>query len=211
MPQRQSIYHITHLNNLSSILKAGGLWSDREILKRGGAKVVIGMNTIKSRRLEELKVGCHPGTFVGDYVPFYFCPRSVMLYVIMKRCDELEYKGGQDQIVHLESTIGDALRCASSQLWAFSDGNAGANYTEFSNNLDNFGRLVDMTAVNAIRWSDPAIKPKKQAEFLVHGSFPWIGFRNIGVKDHTIAKQVQIVLNDSPHKPQVLVRPSWYY
>ncbi len=39
------------------------------------------MSEIKRRRVEELEVDCHPGTKVGDYVPFYFCPRSVMLFV----------------------------------------------------------------------------------------------------------------------------------
>jgi hypothetical protein len=40
------------------------------------------MSSIKRRRIEQLAVSCHPGTRVGDYVPFYFCPRSIMLFVI---------------------------------------------------------------------------------------------------------------------------------
>jgi hypothetical protein len=36
------------------------------------------MNEIKRRRLEELEVHCYPGTRVGQYVPFYFCPGSVI-------------------------------------------------------------------------------------------------------------------------------------
>ena len=41
------------------------------------------MGEIKARRLAQ-PVRCNPGTLVGDYVPFYFCPRSVMLYLIYK-------------------------------------------------------------------------------------------------------------------------------
>jgi ssDNA thymidine ADP-ribosyltransferase, DarT len=33
------------------------------------------MSTIKQRRLA-LPVTCHANDHVGDYVPFYFCPRS---------------------------------------------------------------------------------------------------------------------------------------
>jgi CxxC-x17-CxxC domain-containing protein len=38
------------------------------------------MNKIKERRLK-LPLSSHFNLFVGDCVPFYFCPRSVMLYV----------------------------------------------------------------------------------------------------------------------------------
>jgi len=40
------------------------------------------MSTIKARRLYDLEVDCHPGTKVGEYVPFYFCPWSIMLYLL---------------------------------------------------------------------------------------------------------------------------------
>ncbi len=53
------------------------------------------MPEVVSRR-RRLPVPCHPGTWVGDYVPFYFCPRSVMLYVISrKNHPSLTYRGGQ--------------------------------------------------------------------------------------------------------------------
>jgi hypothetical protein len=49
-------------------------------------------------------VKCHPGTCVGEYVPFYFCPRSVMLYVINKGNHlDLQFRDGQSGIVHLEA------------------------------------------------------------------------------------------------------------
>ncbi|MBE0347362.1 DarT ssDNA thymidine ADP-ribosyltransferase family protein [Pseudoalteromonas peptidolytica] len=39
-------------------------------------------NTIKQRCLTELTLSSYPDLFVGQCVPFYFCPRSIMLYVI---------------------------------------------------------------------------------------------------------------------------------
>lgn len=42
------------------------------------------MSEIKRRRLEEIPVDCCSGRMVGEFVPFYFCPRSVMLFVIHK-------------------------------------------------------------------------------------------------------------------------------
>ncbi|HEX3553849.1 MAG TPA: DUF4433 domain-containing protein [Thermoanaerobaculia bacterium] len=81
VPGRLHIYHITHVDNLSSIVTSGGLWSDTAMIARGGPAASIGMGSIKQRRLR-LPVRCHPGDHVGDYVPFYFCPRSIMLYLI---------------------------------------------------------------------------------------------------------------------------------
>ena len=37
------------------------------------------MSKVVARR-KQLPVPCHPATCMGDYVPFHFCPRSVMLY-----------------------------------------------------------------------------------------------------------------------------------
>ncbi len=52
-----------------------------------------------------MEVKCHPGTKVGEYVPFYFCPRSVMLYILyMGNHPELGYRGGQAPIVHLSAS-----------------------------------------------------------------------------------------------------------
>jgi hypothetical protein len=83
VPDRPKIYHIVHVDNLASIVADGCLWPDAVMVKRQGG-AVIGNNEIKADRLR-LPVDCHAGTCVGDYVPFYLCPRSVMLYVISKR------------------------------------------------------------------------------------------------------------------------------
>jgi hypothetical protein len=180
-----------------------------------GGRVVIGFDTIKKRRLEDLHVLCHPGTRVGDYVPFYFCPRSPMLYVIHRRNDELAYKGGQERIIHLVSTVEIAVQAASDRPWAFSDGNAGAVYTQFAADLDRLPDFVDWDAVSANRWSgigiDPAIKNKKQAEFLVHDQFPWSAVRLIGVLNQAIANEVQSIIDGAEHEPQVAAKPEWYY
>ena len=94
-PDHPKLYHITHIYNLQSILQDGGLRSDAAMVARGGPAATIGMSSIKTRRLR-LPVKCYPGDRVGDYVPFYFCPRSVMLYLLHRgNHQELGYQGGQ--------------------------------------------------------------------------------------------------------------------
>lgn len=68
MPDRPKIYHIVHVDNLASIVTEGCLWPDSVMVQRQGG-AVIGMGSIKQRRLT-LPVSCHPGTCVGEYVPF---------------------------------------------------------------------------------------------------------------------------------------------
>jgi hypothetical protein len=78
-PKQPKLYHITHVDNLGAIVADGMLVSDASMIARGGPVQAIGMSAIKQRRVEALEVATQRGTKVGEYVPFYFCPRSVML------------------------------------------------------------------------------------------------------------------------------------
>src|SRR5258705_340414 len=132
-PPSPRIYHITHMQNIHRMASEGALLSDARMAKHGGPAATIGMAEIKSRRLE-LPVACHPGDRVGDYVPFYFCPRSIMLFVIhCANHESLTYRDGQAPIVHLEADLGEVVAWADSmgRRWAFSLSNAGATYSEF--------------------------------------------------------------------------------
>jgi hypothetical protein len=171
-PDQPKIYHITHVDNLPSILAEGCLVSDATIVARGGPVRAIGMSGIKQRRLG-LPVQCHQGDYVGDYVPFYFCSRSVMLYLLYRgNHPELTYTGGQGPIVHLEANLYDVVAWADAQgrRWAFSLSNAGAYYAQFRSTLDQLDE-INWNAVSSRDWSAPDIKEAKQAEFLLHGSF----------------------------------------
>jgi hypothetical protein len=99
IPSHPKIYHIVHVDRLASIVADGWIWSDAVISQRQGSGTTIGMSNIKARRLTELTLTCHPNLYVGQCTPFYFCSRSVMLYLIYRRNDELAYKGGQEPII----------------------------------------------------------------------------------------------------------------
>lgn len=170
------------------------------------------MSDIKQRRLT-LPVHCHPGTFVGDYVPFYFCPRSIMLYVI--RCanhEQLAYRGGQEPIVHMEANLNEAVEWANGAgtRWAFSLSNAGGRYAEFRAELARLDE-INWTAVTANQWSAQELRDGKQAEFLVQERFPWNLVRRIGVRSPAVAQQVAEALRTASHRPGVEIRPDWYY
>lgn len=211
IPDHLKIYHIVHVDNLASICGDGCLWSDSMMVQRQGG-AVIGMATIKQRRLT-LPVFCHPQTFVGEYVPFYFCPRSIMLYVIYcANHPELAYRGGQQPIIHLEADLNQVVQWAEAngRHWAFSLSNAGAIYTQFRSEL---GRLdeINWDAVAARDFRPADVKEAKQAEFLVQQSFPWQLVERIGVYSQGIAQRVYAAMNGADHRPRVEIRREWYY
>lgn len=212
MPPNQKIFHITHVGNLPGMVADQCLRSDAGRLAQGLGGKIVGMAHIKQRRLA-IQVTCHPGTAVGQYVPFYFCPRSVMLYILHRgNHPDIDYHGGQGPIVHiqadLEATVGWAN--ANHVRWAFTDGNAGAYVTGFYSNLSDLNQ-VDWSAVQAADWRDPAVKERKQAEFLVYESFPWELVEKIGVQNVTTAGLVKQAIAGAAHQPIVRVKPEWYY
>jgi hypothetical protein len=212
-PARPKVYHITHVDNLARIVESGALLSDRLIAQSGGPVQIIGMTEIKRRRIEKLDVPCQPGTRVGDYVPFYFCPRSVMLYVIHKaNHPELTYRGGQGPIVHLEADLHAVIRWADEdgRRWAFSLSNAGASYAEFCSRVEDLDRL-DWAAIAATDFRAPEVKEAKQAEFLVHERFPFALVERIGVHSAAIRRRALDIIAGATHPPLVEVRPEWYF
>lgn len=211
VPARPKLYHIAHVDRLPSIVADGQLWCDREVLRRAMSGTTIGMNTIKQRRLNELRLHSHPALFVGDCVPFYFCPRSVMLYLIYQgNHPELTYRGGQGPIIHFEADLHAVVAWAQAngQRWAFTLSNAGAYYFEDRSDLAQLGE-INWAAVQAREWK--ALKEGKQAEFLVEQAFPWHLVERVGVKSADVYRQVVNALPSTGHRPLVEVRTDWYY
>jgi hypothetical protein len=213
VPSNPKIYHITHVDNLSSIATGIGLVSDAHRIASGLSCSLVGMSTIKQRRLEEIEVVCHPDTKVGQYVPFYFCSRSIMLYILrMGNHPDVSYRGGQQPIVHLQADFYQVIGWANSNAvpWAFSTGNAGSYLTSFYNDPAQLSE-IDWEAVNATDFRDPKIKEGKQAEFLLFDVFPWTLIEKIGTIDSTMATKVQTNLAIASHQPIISVEPNWYF
>jgi hypothetical protein len=212
------IHHITHIANLPAILREDGLLCDAEAERRGLCAQSIAYDTIKERRKRRRVETLHgepvaAGGVVADYVPFYFCNRSPMLGAIHKGAVPC-YQDGQRSVIYL---VAHAERVAASlPNWCFTDGHAVEAVSEFFAGLKEMNR-VDWDAVNTWRWggrwrlADPDITRRKQAEFLVHGRFPWMLFHSIGVLDAAMAERVRAGLVNAAHKPRVTIEPNWYY
>jgi hypothetical protein len=216
VPAQPKIYHIVHVDRLASIVADGFLWSDATMVARQDVGTTIGMSTIKARRLNELSLSCHPDLRVGHCTPFYFCPRSVMLYLIYRRNEELAYKGGQEPIVHLEADLYAAISWAedNDQRWAFTLSNAGAYYFEDHSDIEKLSE-INWDAVAARQWFgrgiSGTIKEGKQAEFLIESAFPWQLVERIGVHSQRIVPLAAQAIQGAPHRPGLEIKRDWYY
>ncbi len=210
VPPSPKIYHIVHIDRLSSIISDGFLWCDDRMSVNPRPGTTIGLSHIKQRRLRN-SLESHPGLQVGDCVPFYFCPRSVMLYLIHRRNGELAYQDGQTPIIHLEADLRRSVQWADANRhrWAFTLSNAGSLYFEDRKDLNRLGDL-NWSAIQATHWSNQELKEGKQAEFLMEDKFPWHLVEAIGVYSMETHGQVLAKLPGG-HPPRVTVRRDWYY
>ena len=202
-PDKIFIYHITDVTNLPDVLAEGRLLSDSLMAKKNPTR--IGYDHIKERRLKEIRVPCCSGRFVGEFVPFYFCPRSPMLFTI-NMGNTGRPVGSQSNILHLVSTV--AVGIGLGRPWAISDGNAGAFHSSFEADITALGRL-DWRAIHAKDWRGKT--HQKSAEFLVADSFPWEGIQSIVCHNAGVEAQVKDLIKSEHHRPMVVVDKDWYY
>ncbi len=210
VPLDIKIYHIVHCDRLRSIVADGYLWSGAKVAEFGSQGTSIGMPRIKQQRMNRV-LRSHSGLWVGDCVPFNFCPRSVMLYVLYKgNHPDLNYRDGQDPIVHLETDLSRAVEWANQHgwRWAFTTTNAAASYFEDYADLRQLHR-VDWEAVQARYWSERM--DEKQAVFLVESQFPWSLVERVGFRTQATGDAAWNAVKDAQHRPVGILEPDWYY
>lgn len=204
------IFHITHIRNLPGILRDGGLWCDRVVSERDLAHVNIAHQHIKDRRARKI-VPIPPDGVVADYVPFYFAPRSPMLFSISKG-NVAGYQGGQSDVLHLVTSAEAILQ--SGLPFVFTDGHAEMDISHYYQDLRDLNK-IDWEVMRSKYWKDTNEdgdrKRRRQAEFLVREFFPFSLFGKIGTYNQTIARQVLALLSKTEPRPVVQAEPAWYY
>lgn len=186
----------------------GFLYSD-SIMENKSVKK-IGMTNIKNRRLRELRLANYPDLFVGNCVPFYFCPRSVMLYIIHRRNHELIYKDGQEFIIHLKADFYKTIEWAKHHnlRWVYTLSNAGSYHFIDKKELSGLNQ-INWDAIKSDDWSNSQVKEAKQAEFLIENRFPFELVEEIGVYSDMQKIATQGILKNN--NPLVKTERGWYY
>jgi hypothetical protein len=204
------IYHITKLANLEGIIGTGELFATNRLHRDGAGYASIAYDHIQERRAR-YRVPCGPRGVLHDYVPFYFAPRSPMLYTISRgnisSCPE-----GQRPILHLVADV-EAIDAAGIR-YVFTDGHAVMAFSRFFEDLARLDQ-IDWAIMREHYWNDTLEdgdrKRRRQAEFLVHESLPWELVSQIGVISNQIRERVVEILAGAAHQPEIVVRSNWYY
>lgn len=221
-PQPTRLFHITAIANLPAIFAAGKLLS-----KNSGAAAGINYQNIAHAGAQGSRavraVPNPPGGMVHDFVPFYFAPRSPMLFAI---------NGGrvigcpwrQHEIVHFETTVQKVVSLG--QPFVFYDRNAtlafSVAYTSITEmetaiawdllteapQLDGYCRFWHNTQANA-RYADRM--ERRQAEFLVKDNAALSCMTRLGVMDSAGRTQVQDFLAKAGVGLRVDIMPNWYF
>jgi ssDNA thymidine ADP-ribosyltransferase, DarT len=208
------VLHFTHLDNLPSIAAAGGLACDGHA-GQSGMRTEVGDTSIKeARRRRIVPVG--PGGTVGDYVPFYFAPRSPMMFRIACDCRDAipgRYQGGDRPLIYLAAQVGVIVD--SGLPWVATDGNARAAITRFSSGLTELGQMIDWELMRQRMWrstpEDPDRERRRAAELLVQDLAPLSLVHEVAAYSDHYADRARMALGDHPLAQRVSVRPDWYY
>ena len=221
IPNPVRLFHITAIKNLPDIFTNGALLSKNNVTANGIGYENIAHQGAQGTRAAKL-VTNPPGGNIHDYVPFYFAPRSPMLFAInggrVQGCNLR-----QEDIVHFETTIDAVL--IHGEPYVFYDRNATLAY---SNPYTNIGSL-SVVAWDLITeqpqldgyckfWQSNASNPryvdrmeKRMAEFLVNIMVPVSAISRIGVIDNVKQQLVSQIVTTQNLAIPVVVMPSWYF
>lgn len=212
-PNPTPILRFTHVDNLDTIIRRGGLHAPNHVPEDGLPYRFCHSAEVQSARAE-VPVRLGPGGTIHDYVPFYFGYLSPMM-LQLKTGQVSGYNEGQEPLIYLVSTV--QVIAGARIPFVFSDGHGLA--TRLTSWFDDLSRLaeVDWAMVYQRYWKDQLDdmdrQRRKQAEFLVHQCCPWSLIHEIVVIDAGLKQRVETILAAFPLAQRKVVRVdrNWYY
>lgn len=214
------IFHITAICNLANIAKAKALYSNAALQRKQVAYGNIAYQGAQGKRATKL-VAKPPAGTIHDYVPFYFAPRSPMLFTINNgNVPSCPYR--QADIVHFVTTV--ETISANKLPFVFYDCNATLNVANCYNKLTDLDKIqwelfYELPQLDGYCkfWhrSDNAKYMRRQeirqAEFLVHDKVPLKLMTMAGVCSDEKAKEVRDIFRKAGVKLAVEVKAEWYF
>lgn len=200
------IYHFTDASNVARIVAAGGVHPDAVMASNPRGFIECASADIKAARRTK-PVPVHPFGCVGDYVPFYYAPRSPMMSAISFG----QVPGYRDsrQLVYLVSSL-MAVDVAG-LTWTATDGNARAGTTRFVNTWRELEVQTDWGVMKEQYWintpSDGDRRRRRMAEFLVRDFFPVELVVGLVAHNSLVLDTIRAVL---PPNMKTAVRPGYY-
>lgn len=163
------IFRITHYRNLDFTLRNGVFCRNSEDCDPN--YINIGHQQLINDR-GGFRVRVVPNGVLNDYVPFYFAPRSPMLYSI-SRGNVAGFNGNQADIAYIVCNIRSVQ--LAERPFVFTNAHAYIALSRQYNNIQHLDQ-IDWNIMNARYWNwtidDPDRTSRRMAEFLVYQFVP---------------------------------------
>lgn len=201
------IFRVTHMDNLPWILDHGLHCASSDV--RDPGFVEIGLRDLIERRARQ-PVQAPPGGALCDYIPFYFTPRSVMLFNIVTghRVPLVV----PERLVILVTSVGTLA--ANGLRFLLTDRHASLAYVRFADDASGLDR-VDWRILQASDFQrgeeDPEKIDRYQAEALVHRHVPPAAIERLVCYGPEQAKRVGQELAGRGLAHTVEVQKGWFF
>ncbi len=226
IPNPVFLFHFTAFKNLENIFRFGAIKSKNLLRSENITSVNIACNNIQDKRARTIVDD--QGRTLHDYVPFYFAPRSPMLYSIVHNNVPEAEETNQDNFIYLVSSV-DGL---SNQRFVFTDYQAIVTYASFYSDLSDLDKICwdlifeypHLPEQNPPfkgyckfflnNDKDPRYVKRKEArlaEFLVLGQVPIEKISIIVVKNQSMKDYVEKLLRKYNINIKVEIRTDWYF
>ena len=184
--QLKYAFRLTHIDNIQYIMRNGLVRASSPF--RNENYVSIGDSQVIQIRKEKEVLGHH----LSDCLPFYFGPRSPMLYVIQHGYNGVS-KVKPENIVYCVVRIDDIIKNNIDCI--FTDGHALSTLTNYYNKdeLANLDSIVKYKDVYSAFWNDENdldLKRRKEAELLINGDLPIQYLRGLVVYNEKAKEQL---------------------
>jgi len=195
----KSLYYITHINNLPSILRYGIL-SHRQVEIQGIPFTPVYNPEIVANREQRLTPDRKS---LWDYANVYFQPRNPMLYKVISETDKKDVV-----IVAVKPQVVDA------QGAFISLGNAASSLSpllDIKSGLQNINGEYWQIINNDWWKTEDGTKRKIMAECLIPNGIPPTDIHSVYVTSPAVAERIRPVLNEFPHPVSVVVEPHMFF
>ena len=203
--QLEYAFRLVHIKNILHILDVGFVLptspkASNNYIPIGDSVVIAKRNTLSNNGHIDL----------GQYIPFYFGPRSPMLYVIQKGFNGvIQYHPSALVycIVRLSDILEQDVDCM------FTDGHAFSAITKYysKEDLRRIDEIINQEDVYAKFWNvedDLDLKRRKEAELLIKTELPAKYIRGFVVYNN---KARDILLGYGIDASKIVVRESFYF
>lgn len=199
-------FRLLHINNIPDLLKNGIVhWNSPKAYNK---YISIGdTSIIKIRNSHYIE---NSNYAIGDYIPFYFGPRSPMLYVIQHGYNGVTKIDAVNLvycIIRIDDIINSNINCV------FTDGHALSALTKWYSKdklsqLDSIINYDDVYTGNWVSEDDRDLKRRKEAELLIQDDLPVQYVKGFVVYNKEAYDKM---LNFGVDSNKVVIRSNFYF